>query len=167
MARNEEKANNLFNKWQTFKTEFHSVGSNRRPLLASECDSLGDAEKWRREIIRNLTKKVALIQNATLGEFKIRDLNDEINKLMKQKHYWEIRIRELGGSDLKKGRQFFDVEGKELPGQPGYRYYGAAKDLPGVRELFAEDAQEIEHRRKKRYDTIVCILSKFSNVTSC
>lgn len=67
MARNEEKAMNLFNKWQTYKTEFHSKSSNRRPLVASECDSAGDAEKFRREIIRDLTKKTALIANASLG----------------------------------------------------------------------------------------------------
>ena len=27
-------------------------------------------------------------------------------------------------------------EGKEVPGNRGYKYFGAAKDLPGVRELF-------------------------------
>ena len=150
MARNEEKAMNLFNKWQTFKKDFHSKDSNRRPLLSSECDSVGDAEKWRRDIIKDIAKKVPLMQNATLGEYKLREMNDEINKLMRQKHYWEIRIRELGGS-VNKGRQFYDVEGKELPGQPGYKYYGAAKDLPGVRELFAEAEEEIESRKKRKY----------------
>lgn len=47
---------------------------------------------------------------------------------MRQKHYWEIRIRELGGSDFRGGKkQFYDVEGKELPGAPHYKYYGVAK----------------------------------------
>jgi pre-mRNA-splicing factor ISY1 len=36
---------------------------SRRPFLASECKSLPDAEKWRREVIRDITKKVAEIQN--------------------------------------------------------------------------------------------------------
>ena len=27
-------------------------------------------------------------------------------------------------------------DGKEVPGNRGYRYFGAARDLPGVRELF-------------------------------
>ena len=27
-------------------------------------------------------------------------------------------------------------EGKEAPGNRGYKYFGAARDLPGVRELF-------------------------------
>jgi pre-mRNA-splicing factor ISY1 len=153
MARNEEKALTLFNKWQTFKSEFHSTRSNRRPLLASDCDSLADAEKWRREIVQNLTKKLSAIKNASLGEHRIRELNDEINKLIKQKYYWEIRIRELGGT-VPMGKQYYDVEGKELPGAPGYKYFGAAKELPGVRELFQaqeeEDDQEQQNKQKRR-----------------
>lgn len=85
----------------------------------------------------------------SLGEHRVRELNDEINKMQRQKHYWETRIRELGG-DTMKGRQHIDVEGKELPGAPGYRYYGAAKDLPGVRELFAERDEEVESRRNQK-----------------
>lgn len=149
MARNEEKALTLFNRWQTFKKDFHSDASNRRPLLASECNSLGDSEKWRREIIRDITKKISAIHNATLGEHRIRELNDEINKLMKQKHFWDKRIRELGG-DANRSRQFYDIEGKELPGVPGYKYYGAAKDLPGVRQLFEEHDNDIEKQKKRR-----------------
>lgn len=36
---------------------------------------------------------------AGLGEFRIRDLNDEINKLLREKRHWEVRIKELGGPD--------------------------------------------------------------------
>jgi len=32
-----------------------------------------------------------------------------------------------------------DNEGKEAPGNRGYKYFGAAKDLPGVRELFEQE----------------------------
>ena len=32
-----------------------------------------------------------------------------------------------------------DHEGKEVPGNHGYKYFGAAKDLPGVRELFEKE----------------------------
>jgi len=27
----------------------------------------------------------------------------------------------------------FDAQGREIPGFGGYRYFGAAKDLPGVK----------------------------------
>ncbi len=59
------------------------------------------AERWRNQVIREIAQKVAQIQNAGLGEFKIRDLNDEINKLLKEKDAWENRIVELGGPDYK------------------------------------------------------------------
>ena len=36
---------------------------------------------------------------AGLGEFRIRDLNDEINKLLREKRHWQDRIVELGGPD--------------------------------------------------------------------
>jgi pre-mRNA-splicing factor ISY1 len=43
----------------------------------------------------------------------------------------------LGGADYKKeSLRFYDAAGVELPGSGGYKYFGAAKDLPGVRELF-------------------------------
>ena len=32
-----------------------------------------------------------------------------------------------------------DHAGKEVPGNRGYKYFGAAKDLPGVRELFEKE----------------------------
>lgn len=75
--------------------------------------------------------------NAGLGEHKIRETNDYINKLIKEKMHWEDRIRQLGGADYKKESYwFYDAAGVELPGSGGYKYFGAAKDLPGVRELF-------------------------------
>uniref|UniRef100_A0A8C9T5R6 Pre-mRNA-splicing factor ISY1 homolog n=1 Tax=Scleropages formosus TaxID=113540 RepID=A0A8C9T5R6_SCLFO len=112
----------------------------RRPFLASECNELPKAEKWRRQIISEISKKVAQIQNAGLGEFKIRDLNDEINKLLREKGHWEVRIKELGGPDYGRlGPKMLDHEGKEVPGNRGYKYFGAAKDLPGVRELFEKE----------------------------
>jgi pre-mRNA-splicing factor ISY1 len=78
---------------------------------------------------------------------------------MRQKHYWEIRIRELGGSFGEKIKHYHDIEGKELPGMPGYRYYGAAKELPGVRELFSAQAEEVAQFKQKKYvyNTLISI----------
>lgn len=84
------------------------------------------------QIIREIAKKVAQIQNAGLGEFRIRDLNDEINKLLREKRHWEDQIKELGGPDYQRvGPRMLDHEGKEVPGNRGYKYFGAAKELPG------------------------------------
>lgn len=139
MARNAEKAMTALARFRKAQLEEGKV-KERRPFLASECNELPKAEKWRRQIISEISKKVAQIQNAGLGEFKIRDLNDEINKLLREKGHWEVRIKELGGPDYRRvGPRMLDHEGKEVPGNRGYKYFGAAKDLPGVRELFEKE----------------------------
>lgn len=98
-------------------------------------------------MVHEITRKVTEIQNAGLGEHRIRDLNDEINKLFREKAQWERRIVELGGPDYSRaGGRALDADGKELPGSGGYKYFGAARELPGVRELFAEEGR----RKKKR-----------------
>ncbi len=73
---------------------------------------------------------------AGLGEHRTRDLNDAINKLLREKGFWERQIKALGGVDYSQARARVGDVGKELPGAGGYRYFGAAKELPGVRELF-------------------------------
>ena len=144
MARNSEKAMTALARWRKMKEEEeghpHAKKMERRPYLTSECGDVQQAERWRHQVVREISKSVTAIQNAGLGEFRIRDLNDHINKLLREKKRWEDRIRELGGKHYKGGAKMLDREGKEVPGNKGYKYFGAAKDLPGVRELFESDA---------------------------
>ncbi|KAG2246690.1 hypothetical protein Bca52824_086318 [Brassica carinata] len=107
--------------------------------------------------MREISRKVAEIQNEGLGEHRLRDLNDEINKLLRERWHWERRIVELGGPNYNRhGAKMTDLEGNivDVPNTsgrgPGYRYFGAAKKLPGVRELF-EKPPELRKRRT-RYD---------------
>ena len=113
-------------RWRQSQTG--ELQKKRRPYLASECDDLKECEKWRLEIIREISRKVTQVQNAGLGEFRLRDLNDEINKLLREKRHWEFRCAELGGINYRKrfGPKF-DFAGKEVPGNRGYKYFGAAK----------------------------------------
>ena len=107
------------------------------------------------QVIRDISKSVTAIQNAGLGEFRIRDLNDHINKLLREKKHWENRLRELGGKSYSsKGAKMLDREGKEVPGNRGYKYFGAARDLPGVRELFESDAPK-EVRTQKEITELI------------
>ena len=157
MARNEEKAQSMLNRYITLKAEEKKKPKERRPFLASECRDLAEADKWRQQIMREIGRKVAEIQNEGLGEHRLRDLNDEINKLIREKSHWERRIVELGGPNYAKhSAKMTDLEGNivDVPNPsgrgPGYRYFGAAKKLPGVRELF-EKPPELRKRRT-RYD---------------
>jgi pre-mRNA-splicing factor ISY1 len=45
---------------------------------------------------RKIANKSVLV---SLSDYQVRDLNDDINKLMGQKYHWERRIKELGGAD--------------------------------------------------------------------
>lgn len=98
------------------------------------------------------------IQNAGLGEHRIRDLNDEINKLIREKGHWERRILELGGPNYAKSApKITDSEGKDMTSGkgPGYRYFGAAKNLPGVKELFEkEPPRKVRRTRHEMYKGI-------------
>lgn len=68
-------------------------------------------------------------------------LNDEINKLLREKLLWERRIIELGGPDYgTHSDKITDLNGNIIdlhnPSGRGYRYFGAAKKLPGAKEMF-------------------------------
>lgn len=105
--------------------------------MASSVSSLRDCEKWRGDILKEISRKVSKIQDAGLTDYAIRDLNDEINGLMREKSHWERQIVALGGANYSRGRQaMVDDDGKEVPGTRGYKYFGRAKELPGVREMF-------------------------------
>jgi len=168
MARPEEKAQAMLNKWVRMRDESDPTSSlsrslahhrSKRPHLASQCEHRTDAERYRNQIIREISDKVAKIQNEGLGEHAIRDLNDGINKLMREKYHWNRRIRELGGKDYNREERRAmalaeqedggtDVQGLSLKGSGGYRYFGAAKNLPGVRELFARHAAKLTKRKR-------------------
>ena len=146
MARPAEKARAMLNKWVKMREQGNAPAVNprqqKRPHLASECEHLSDAEYYRNQIIREITAGIAKIQNPGMGEHAIRELNDEINKRIREKYHWNKRIFALGGLDynaIEKKRQI--EEGEDIMGGQ-YRYFGAAKDLPGVKEILAKQAKK-------------------------
>lgn len=49
-------------------------------------------------------------------------MNDEINKLMREKGHWERQIVTLGGANYRRARTaMVDDEGREVPGTRGYK----------------------------------------------
>eukprot|EP00929_Paragymnodinium_shiwhaense_P046087 TRINITY_DN23485_c1_g2_i1.p2 TRINITY_DN23485_c1_g2~~TRINITY_DN23485_c1_g2_i1.p2 ORF type:complete len:313 (-),score=122.93 TRINITY_DN23485_c1_g2_i1:335-1273(-) len=175
MARNEEKAMTALNRWTAQKrdlersinpmakgtymggampdqAQFGPYAQKKRPKIASEVNTIKECEHWRREILQGVAKKIAVIQDASLGEHRIRDLNDEINKDLREKGYWEDQIKALGGPDYKAAAPK-DVEGTygaELASHSGYKYFGAAKDLPGVREVFEQEVVPEAPRKSRK-----------------
>ncbi|KAF4550697.1 Pre-mRNA-splicing factor isy1-like protein [Elsinoe fawcettii] len=154
MARNSEKAQSMlfrFRAYQASSLGILDTTRTRRPKAVSTIDSIPVAERWRGTILKEISRKVSKIQEASLSDYQIRDLNDELNRLFKEKWAWEVRIRELGGPNYMRGGAVTDAEGREVPGGgKGYRYFGRARELPGVKELFEEamrPTQEEEGRK--------------------
>lgn len=99
------------------------VGRTRRPRAITEVTSITTCEKWRGQVLKEISRKVSKIQEPSLSDFMIRDLNDEINKAMKEKWMWETQIRNLGGPNyMRGGGKVYDDEGREIPGAgKGYK----------------------------------------------
>ncbi|KAG8692838.1 NineTeen Complex (NTC) component [Ceratobasidium sp. 394] len=150
MARNEEKAQSMlyrFREAQAAELGLAQKG-DKRPRMASACKSLRDCERWRGEILREISRKVSKIQDAGLSDYEVRDLNDEINRLMREKRHWENQIVALGGANYRRNVAMLDEDGKEVPGTRGYKYFGRAKELPGVKELFQRNTEKEDEENK-------------------
>ncbi|WOO76738.1 Pre-mRNA-splicing factor ISY1 [Vanrija pseudolonga] len=146
MARNSEKAQSMLYRFREQQAVEMGLGNRvrgeRRPRMASSVSSLRECERWRGDIMKEISRKVSKIQDSSLTDYEIRDLNDEINQLMREKRHWETQIVNLGGANYKRAQAaMVDDEGREVPGTRGYKYFGRARDLPGVKEMFAKGAQ--------------------------
>ncbi|KAJ1729238.1 NineTeen Complex (NTC) component [Coemansia biformis] len=155
MARNQEKAQSMLYRFREAQSVELGLAKpkERRPHLASQVGTLDEAEKWRRDVIRDISRSVSRIHDLSLPEPQIRELNDEINRLLRSKNHWEARVLELGGPDYRKvGPKMLDHQGREVPGNRGYKYFGRAKDLPGVCELLDEQSRAAARPRRNRPD---------------
>jgi pre-mRNA-splicing factor ISY1 len=149
MSRNSEKAQSMLYRHleQQAVDQGGIVGRERRPRNVSTEKSIPMCEKWRSQVIKEINRKINKIQDPALSDFQIRDINDEINKLQREKRAWEHHLKSLGGPNyLLAGPSAIDTMGNELPTARGYKYYGRARELPGVKELFEAHATTMSER---------------------
>ncbi|KAA6363901.1 MAG: putative pre-mRNA-splicing factor ISY1, partial [Streblomastix strix] len=145
MARSEEKANAMLNRFVAMKAEERKqLLPEQRPFNINDCSDLARAQHWRKQVVLEITRKSNVIQNESIGEHRIRDLNDVINKLFVEKWRWEKKIIELGGPSL--------LDSME---QPKYRFFGAAKNLDGVRELIAQQAPDTKQKTRRDLNKLI------------
>ncbi len=128
-----------------------------RPWIASECKSIKECEKWRQDLLSQVAKKIKEIQNgmpprarvrgllpprahsrsgparaAGLGEIRLRELNDQINRMLREKWHWDEQILRLGGPNYHLvGPKMLDSDGKEIKGSHGYKCVGRWPRPPG------------------------------------
>lgn len=151
MSRNKEKAQAGLNRYYDQKSkEAGALESNPslRPKYVQSEKSLPQAEKWRSTIMTEISVKLTRISDSSTSDFVLRELNDSLNKLFKEKRAWEYHIKSLGGVDYISYDKDFknagvagehtDESGKKIQ---GYRYFGRAKNLPDVKILLESKAK--------------------------
>lgn len=109
--------------------------SPNEPLVPSTCRSLPAALYARKELLKDVSRKLSKINDLTLGHAEIRALNDELNRQVRRIHEWDGRLRELGHRERDKSVKWGDETLPEPGNVHGYLYFGRAKELPGVKEL--------------------------------
>ena len=155
MARNAEKAQSMlfrFRAQQASDLGILDINKTRRPKAISQQEHIPTCERWRGQVLKEISRKVTKIQDPALSDYQIRDVNDELNRLFREKWQWEMRIRDLGGPNyMRGGGRMTDDEGRVIEGGgKGYRYFGRAKELPGVKELFEAATRKPEDREGKK-----------------
>uniref|UniRef100_A0A8C9G933 Pre-mRNA-splicing factor ISY1 homolog n=1 Tax=Piliocolobus tephrosceles TaxID=591936 RepID=A0A8C9G933_9PRIM len=164
MARTEEKGKSMLNQWLRVKELNDKKTFFKIPKNVNEVEDLESAVSYRKHIIKEICAKIKEIQNYTLSDQHIRELNDQINKLIFIKNKWEIRIIELGGPDYQtESNTLINAHCSELKGNNNYKYFGAAKNLKGVKELLFKESEErkkfiLKKKKEKRN------LNKFVNI---
>ncbi|KAG7820414.1 hypothetical protein KL928_001851 [Ogataea angusta] len=112
------------------------VGS--RPRVTQDTDDVHEAEAFRTMCLQEISAKIEKINDPLLQNSQIRDLNDELNKLMRERRAWDHRVKELGGPDHLRTSAVAD--GSVMVNN--YRYFGRAKQLPEVERLLKSREQE-------------------------
>ncbi|ORY86110.1 Isy1-like splicing factor [Protomyces lactucae-debilis] len=136
MSRNKDTGISMHNKSRSHHTNNSSGG---RPKAITQVTSIAACEKWRSQVVRETSQKVEKINDPAATDYQLRELNDEINKLQREKWMWESQLKNLGGTNYMRFQgNLTDAEGRVVGSHKGYKYYGRAKELPGVKELFSE-----------------------------
>jgi pre-mRNA-splicing factor ISY1 len=74
-SKNDEKTRAVLNRWWHMKRDAFTGPDPDRPVGVAQIkmvDSIGECEKWRRQVMVDINKDVTFIQNRALGEAKIR-----------------------------------------------------------------------------------------------
>lgn len=140
MSRNKEKAQAVLNRYYSQTSTAFSL-ENQRPRSVKSVTTIKECQHWRNHLIRDARHKITKIQAPVLTEAQILELNETINKLMKEKTAWEYHIIELGGPNyLQTVVPGVTHAGVQIEPK-GERYFGRAKELPHVKEALDAKAR--------------------------
>ncbi|KAJ4950271.1 hypothetical protein NE237_027103 [Protea cynaroides] len=91
-----------FRAAQPVESPSYSRHRQRRPFLASECRDLAEADRWRQQIMREIGRKVADIQNEGLDE-------KEIERMVVEKKKMELLSKYMSENLLEEEKEAKDM----------------------------------------------------------
>lgn len=145
MAR-KEVTNSALNRYQAQKGKDAGAlesDPSLRPKYVQSVESLPQAERWRQSVLADISAKLTKINDPSLTELEIRECNDSLNKLHREKRAWEYHIKKLGGNDY---ITFGQGSGGIL--QNGIRYFGRAKMLAEVKHTATREKKSSDKNEK-------------------
>ncbi|GEQ72797.1 hypothetical protein JCM33374_g6485 [Metschnikowia sp. JCM 33374] len=130
MSRNKEKAQAGLNRY--YEQKIHEAGvvtadPSNRPRRVQSVSSIAEAELWRRTVVGEFSAQLAKINDPSLGDDEVRQLNEAVNRTYNEKRAWEYHILSLGGNDYIRYEQKLGTRVR------GKTYFGRAKLLPEAR----------------------------------
>lgn len=132
MAR-KEVSNSTLSRYQAQKSKDAGAlesDPSQRPRYVQSVQSLPQAERWRQTIVTEISVKLTKINDPSIPELEIREINESLNKLHREKRAWEHHIKKLGGNDY-----ITYGQGNGGVSRNGVRYFGRAKDLAEVKQM--------------------------------
>lgn len=135
---------------------------NGRPPI-SKCEDLDSAIKYRAQTLREITNNLSRIHDLLLTEYQVRDINDKLNALLKERRAWEYKIKKLGGPDYLKVISN-NLNAKDSITLNGYKYFGRAKELPDIMKLI-EESKKISSLKQSTKNK-EALLKKFNNTNN-
>lgn len=130
MSRNKEKNQSGLHRYYELKIEEAGgiiADPSRRPRKVQLAKTIAEAELWRKTVMSEFLAKLSAVNDPSVSEPELRELNDTLGKLYRERRAWDHHILSLGGANyLKHG----DGLGLRVN---GVLYYGRAKELPEAR----------------------------------
>lgn len=90
MAYNPKKATSIFDRFREAAEEEMGIrpAARKRPTNPLESKTVLEAERWRTEVIKDLTRRIEKIHEPGLSDGQVRDVNDDINNKLRIKVQW-------------------------------------------------------------------------------
>lgn len=132
---------NNFQQYKSKESGALDTNPQNRPRYVQKVQSIPQAEIWRNIVLGEISSKLTQINDSQTSDARLRELNDALNQLFKEKRSWEYHIKNLGGNDYIHKVKDMINSGVNVA---GWRYFGRAKELPDVKKMIEEKKGQIK-----------------------